>query len=172
MPEVNGGQTSDLVQKIVKEFMSNLDFDGRMKRSERELLEMRKKHDTFTELEKKIYALSKEIDMSAITKELKKKCDEENTRKDNRILDSKIEQLFEFYKQLRREVEEKRKVVSKNEPFESASLTTKRLMSANCISCTPSTPQTRRPLNRSRMDMSLDYSIEGQKNTMYSRMGK
>ena len=63
---------------------------------------MRKKHDTFTELEKKIYALSKEIDMGSIMRELKKKCDEENTRKDTRILDGKIEQLFEFYKQLRR----------------------------------------------------------------------
>lgn len=40
--------------------------------------------------------------MGAITKELKKKCDQENTRKDNKILDGKIEQLFEFYKQLRR----------------------------------------------------------------------
>jgi hypothetical protein len=43
--------------------------------------------------------------MGAITKELKKKCDEENTRKDTKILDGKIEQLFEFYKQLRREIE-------------------------------------------------------------------
>lgn len=51
--------------------------------------------------------------MGAIMKQLKKKCDEENTRKDTKILDGKIEQLFEFYKQLRREVEEKRKV-SKN----------------------------------------------------------
>ena len=55
---------------------------------------MKKKNDTFAELEKKIYALSKEIDVGAIMKELKKKCDEENTRKDTRILDGKIEQLF------------------------------------------------------------------------------
>lgn len=40
--------------------------------------------------------------MGAIMKELKRKCDEENTRKDTRILDGKIEQLFDFYKQLRR----------------------------------------------------------------------
>ena len=52
--------------------------------------------------------------MGAINRELKKKCDEENTRKDTRILDGKIDQLFEFYKQLRREVEERKKVVSKN----------------------------------------------------------
>lgn len=30
------------------------------------------------------------MDMGAITKELKKKCDEENTRKDTKILDGKI----------------------------------------------------------------------------------
>ena len=113
MPEVSGGQTSDVVTKIIKEFMNNMDFEGRIKRSEKELQEMKRKHDTFIELEKKIYALSKEIDMGAITKELRKKCDEENTRKDTRILDGKIEQLFEFYKQLRREVEEKKKTVHK-----------------------------------------------------------
>ena len=104
-------------------------------------------------------------------KELKRKCDEENTRKDTRILDGKIEQLFEFYKQLRREVEEKKKVIPRNDSFENASLTTKRLLSANCISCNPST-STKRRIDRSRMDMSLDYSIEGQKNTIYSRLNK
>jgi hypothetical protein len=30
------------------------------------------------------------MDMGAITKELRKKCDEENTKKDTRILDGKI----------------------------------------------------------------------------------
>ena len=48
--------------------MNNMDFEGRIKRSERDIQEMKKKHDTFTELEKKIYALSKEIDVGAITK--------------------------------------------------------------------------------------------------------
>ena len=42
MPEVNGGQNADLVQKIVKEFMNNLDFEGRMKRSEKELQDMKR----------------------------------------------------------------------------------------------------------------------------------
>lgn len=70
--------------------MANLDFEGRLKRNEKEMLELRKKNDTFNELEKKIYALSKEIDIGAIMKELKRKCDEENTRKDTRILDGKI----------------------------------------------------------------------------------
>lgn len=37
MPEVNGGQTSDVVTKIIKEFMKNMDFEGRIKRSEKEL---------------------------------------------------------------------------------------------------------------------------------------
>ena len=74
--------------------MNNMDFEGRVKRAEKELQDMKRKNDTFTELEKKIYALPKEIDMGAINKELRKKCDEENTRKDTRILDGKIEQLF------------------------------------------------------------------------------
>ncbi len=56
--------------------MSNMDFEGRVKRSEREIYELKKKNDTLSELEKKIYLLSKDLDMGAITKELKKKCDE------------------------------------------------------------------------------------------------
>lgn len=58
-------------------------------------------------------------------------------------------------------MEEKKKVVNKSEPFESATLTTKRLLSANCISCTPNTntPGNRRQLAKSRMEMSLDYSL-------------
>lgn len=93
-----------------------MDFEGRVKRSERDIVELKKRNDTFTELEKKIYMLSKEMDMGAVMKELRKKCDEENTRKDTKILDGKIEQLFEFYKQLRKEMDEKRKM-SKNEPY-------------------------------------------------------
>lgn len=48
--------------------MSNMDFEGRVKRSEKDIQELKKKNDTFTELEKKIYMLSKEMDMGAITK--------------------------------------------------------------------------------------------------------
>jgi hypothetical protein len=96
--------------------------------------------------------LSKEIDMGAIMKELKKKCDEENTRRDVKILDGKIEQIFEFFKQLRREMDEKKKGgVMKNEPLDNASLTTKRLLSANCLSCNPSTPQTRRLYSKNKL---------------------
>ena len=109
--------------------------------------------------------------MGAIMKQLKKKCDEENTRKDTKILDGKIEQLFEFYKQLRREVEEKRKI-SKNQSFDNATLTTKRLLSANCLSCTPSTPSSRRQYGKNKMQMSVDYGLQNHKNTIYSRIGK
>ena len=48
--------------------------------------------------------LSKEIDMSAIMKELNKKADEDPVRKDSKIMSCKIDQLFDFYKQLRKEV--------------------------------------------------------------------
>lgn len=82
-----------------------MDFEGRVKRSEREIYELKKRNDALPELEKKIYLLSKEMDMGAIMKELKKKCDEENTRKDTKILDGKIDQLFEFYKQIRRDLD-------------------------------------------------------------------
>ena len=70
--------------------MSNMDFDGRVKRAEKEIYQMKKRNDTFSEIQKKIYMLSKEIDVPAIMKEIKKKCDEQNTRRDNRILDGKI----------------------------------------------------------------------------------
>lgn len=47
---VNNGQNSDLIQKIIKEFMSNMDFEGRVKRSERDIYELKKRNDTLAEL--------------------------------------------------------------------------------------------------------------------------
>jgi hypothetical protein len=35
--EVSGGHSNEMVQKSIKEFMSNMDFDGRAKRTEREI---------------------------------------------------------------------------------------------------------------------------------------
>ena len=35
MPEINSGQTSELVTRMIKEYMSNMDFDGRVKRAEK-----------------------------------------------------------------------------------------------------------------------------------------
>ena len=32
MPEVNSGQNADFLAKMIKEYMSNLDFDGRVKK--------------------------------------------------------------------------------------------------------------------------------------------
>lgn len=37
MPEVNNGQTADLIIKMIKEYMTNLDFDNRMKRAEKDI---------------------------------------------------------------------------------------------------------------------------------------
>lgn len=48
--------------------MSNMDFEGRVKRSEREIHDLKKKNDSVSELEKKIYLLSKDLDVGAITK--------------------------------------------------------------------------------------------------------
>jgi hypothetical protein len=39
-------------------------------------------------------------------REIKKKSDDENTRKDFKVLDGKIGNLFDYYKQLRRDIEE------------------------------------------------------------------
>lgn len=36
-----------MIQKMIKEFMSNLDFDGRMKRAEIEIQNLKKRNDTF-----------------------------------------------------------------------------------------------------------------------------
>lgn len=33
MPQVNNGQNSDMIQKIIKEYMVNMDFEMRVKRS-------------------------------------------------------------------------------------------------------------------------------------------
>ena len=35
MPEVNTGQTSEIVTRLIKEYMTNMDFDGRVKRAEK-----------------------------------------------------------------------------------------------------------------------------------------
>lgn len=152
--------------------MSNMDFESRVKRSEKEIQDLKRKNDGLAEIEKKIYLLSKEVDMGAITKELKKKCDEENTRRDIKIMDGKVDQLFEFYKQIRRDLDEKRKVTPRNDPFDNASLTTKKLMSANCLSCNPSTPSTRRNYTRNKLELSMDVGLESHKNTIYSRQGR
>lgn len=39
--------------------MSNMDFEGRVKRTQKDVYELKKKNDIFIELEKKIYMLSK-----------------------------------------------------------------------------------------------------------------
>ena len=109
--------------------------------------------------------------MGLIMKELKKKSDEETTRKDIKILDGKIEQIYDFFKQMRRDLDDRKKTIVKNDPFDNASLTTKRLMSANCISCNPSTPS-RRLYSKNKLEMSLDYGLDSQKNTIYNKMAK
>ncbi len=42
------------------------------------------------------------MDVGAIMKELKKKCDEENTKKELKIVDTKVESLFDYFKTMRR----------------------------------------------------------------------
>jgi hypothetical protein len=53
-------------------------------------VELKKRHDNFSELEKKVYTLTKEMNMSWLLKEMDKKCNEEDTRKEIRIVDSKV----------------------------------------------------------------------------------
>lgn len=48
--------------------MTNLDFDGRMKRNQKQLHDLSKRSDGVNELEKKIYMLSKQLDVGAIMK--------------------------------------------------------------------------------------------------------
>ena len=44
------------------------------------------------------------MDKGLIMREIRKKADEEATRRDTRIIDGKLDKLFEFYKQIRREL--------------------------------------------------------------------
>lgn len=48
--------------------------------------------------------LNKELDVSVIMKEIRKKSDDEATRREIRIIDSKIEKLFDFYRQVRKDI--------------------------------------------------------------------
>jgi hypothetical protein len=104
-------------------------------------------------------------------KELKKKCDEENTKKDLKILDTKIESLFDYFKTIRKELEivYKRTALSsfKDTP-ENPSLTSKKLIGANCLSCTPSTTK-RRTYSRQKLDFSLDEGHDYLKSTSYHK---
>ena len=138
--------------------MSNLDFDGRVKKLERDTHELNKKSDSVHDLEKKIYLLTKDMDINVIMKEIKRKADEDSTFKDIRILDGKVEKLFDFYKQVRKELEEYARRASKGgkDPFENASMTTKKLYSPNCLSCNPTNPRRRHLSARnSRNDISV-----------------
>lgn len=118
--------------------------------------------------------LSKEMDMGMIMKEIKRKADDEVTRRDNKILDAKLDKLFEFYKQVRKELEYFLKS-SRNgnvkDANENPSLTTKKLHSPNCLSCTPKQrPNSSRRLNsKPRFDLSMEESMEHMKNSMYVR---
>ena len=70
--------------------MSNLDFDGRVKKMQRDMHEMKKQSDGIHDLQKKFYLLTKEMDVTVIMKQIKRKADEDATNKDIRIVDGKI----------------------------------------------------------------------------------
>ena len=56
--------------------MTNMDFDGRVKRAEKEIHDVSRRSDGVNDLEKKIYMLSKDMDIGMIMREIKKKSDE------------------------------------------------------------------------------------------------
>lgn len=155
--------------------MTNLDFEGRMKRAEKDIHDISKRSDGVNDLEKKIFMLSKELDISTIMKEIKKKADEDATRRDTRIIDGKVEKLFEFYKQVRRELEMcmKGSRAGVGKETDNPSLTTKKLHSPNCLSCTPKQRpnSSRRSGSRTKFDLSMEDSMDHIKNSMYVRGG-
>lgn len=151
--------------------MSNMDFEGRVKKLERDLHETSRRADSFYDLEKKIYNLSKDLDLGFIMKQLKRKSDDETTKKEMKIIDTKVESLFDYFKTIRKELEivYKRTAMSsiKDNP-DNPSLTSKRLIGANCLSCTPSSNK-RRTFSRQKLDFSLDESHDYLKSTNYQR---
>ena len=172
VPQVNAGQNSELIQKILKEYLSNMDFEGRVKKVERDLYDTSKRADTFHELQKKIYNLSKELDVGAIMKELKKKCDQENTKKQLKIVDTKVQSLFDYFKTMRRQLQVIYKRVaysSVKESPDNPSLTSKKLIGANCLSCTPSTTTKRRTYSRQKLEFSMDDSHDYLKSNTYHK---
>lgn len=48
--------------------MGSMDFDGRMRRVEKENQELKRRNDGFNDLEKRVSSLSKEMDMGAVMK--------------------------------------------------------------------------------------------------------
>lgn len=59
--------------------------------------------DCIADLEKKLYAFTKEFDFGGITRELARKCNNEETRKDIKITNGRIDQLHEFLKLIRKD---------------------------------------------------------------------
>ena len=113
--------------------------------------------------------ITKEMDMGIIMREIKKKLDEEAGKRDIRIVDAKIEKLFDFYKQMRKELEEvsKKAMRTIRDGPDTASLATKRLYPANCLSCTPK--QKHRTYSKNKIDSSLDESIDFIKHSIYAK---
>ena len=50
IPPVNSGQNSDMIQKILKEYLSNMDFEGRVKKVEKDLFDVSRRADAFHDL--------------------------------------------------------------------------------------------------------------------------
>lgn len=50
MPEVNSGQSSEIVTKLIKDYMANMDFEGRVKRAEKDLHDLSRRSEGVNDL--------------------------------------------------------------------------------------------------------------------------
>jgi hypothetical protein len=80
-PTQKSGMGAEETRKFIKEYISNMDLEARIKNSEKSITEFGKRIDCVSDLEKKLHSFTKEFDFGSITRELGKKCNNDETRK-------------------------------------------------------------------------------------------
>lgn len=124
-------------------------------------------------MDRKIQSFTKDFDYGYIVKELQKKALEENTRKESKITNGRIDQLHEFLKLIRKDLESLVEYVRTMEiktgaPEENALLSSKKLYPLNCLSCQPG--QRRKSAHNRNKDMSMDYMGRGNEEDVRRKM--
>jgi hypothetical protein len=80
-PTQKSGMGAEDTRKFIREYISNMDLETRIKNSEKSITEFGKRVDCITDLEKKLHAFTKEFDFGSLSRELGKKCNSDETRK-------------------------------------------------------------------------------------------
>ena len=73
--------STEEIIKLIKDYMLNIDVESRIKKSEGDIKDFNSSIDLIKEMDRKIQTFTKEFDFGYLTKELQRRCLEDNTRK-------------------------------------------------------------------------------------------